>query len=444
MTNDELEQACLDVLINNNRGGYTIPTEGLYPHQWLWDSCFIAIGQRHADVERAQLELKSLLRGQWHNGMLPNMVLNNGLSGRAGSNFWQSNVSVDSPDDQRTSGISQPPMLAEAVVMVGEKLSKAERLLWYKEIYPALLANHKWHYAERDLLDDGLITLVHPWETGLDNTPPWMSMIHDNTVPHWVKLVKALSIDKVITKFRSDHKFVPAGERLTTLDGLSLYALQRQLRRQRYDITKIIKHSKLLIQDINYNVIFIRANQHLRTIAKAIDKTLPNYLTEKMKQTETSLELLWDPYSKNYYSRDANTGQLIKVPSIGTIVALYSGIINPDRAKIIIKKLYDNQQFFSKYPVASVPLNSSWFSPRRYWQGPTWINTNWLIVDGLKRSGFDKEATGIIEQSLELVKKSGCREYFSPKSGKGAGAHDFSWTAALTVDLLYQITDVKK
>jgi hypothetical protein len=35
-----------------------------------------------------------------------------------------------------------------------------------------------------------------------------------------------------------------------------------------------------------------------------------------------------------------------------------------------------------------------------------------------------------------MVAKSGCAEYFDPLTGEPAGAANFSWTAALTVDLL--------
>ncbi|HPR09518.1 MAG TPA: glycoside hydrolase, partial [Candidatus Saccharibacteria bacterium] len=62
------------ILGENDRGEYTVPAENLYPHQWLWDSCFIAIGLRHMNTDRAQTELRSLIKGQWSNGMLPNMV----------------------------------------------------------------------------------------------------------------------------------------------------------------------------------------------------------------------------------------------------------------------------------------------------------------------------------------------------------------------------------
>ena len=56
------------VLKKNDQGTFTIPAQGIYPHQWLWDSCFISIGMRHYDLERAKLEIFSILKGQWSNG----------------------------------------------------------------------------------------------------------------------------------------------------------------------------------------------------------------------------------------------------------------------------------------------------------------------------------------------------------------------------------------
>ena len=92
--------------------------------------------------------------------------------------------------------------------------------------------------------------------------------------------------------------------------------------------------------------------------------------------------------------------------------------------------------FGPAYPVPSVPTNSFWFRPKLYWQGPTWVNMNWLIIDGLKRYGFNEHAKALTESTLEMVEKSGCYEYFDPLNGEPAGAKNFSWTAALTIDLL--------
>src|SRR5690606_38784146 len=101
-----------------------------------------------------------------------------------------------------------------------------------------------------------------------------------------------------------------------------------------------------------------------------------------------------------------------------------------------IVSLMKTPQWTTRFPLASVPKNSKYFQPLRYWQGPTWVNTNWLIIDGLKRYGYNVEAEHIRIKTLELVEKHGAYEYFSPIDGTPVGAHPFSWTAALTIDLL--------
>lgn len=434
----ELYEQAKTVLKNNDKGKWTIPASGLYPHQWLWDSCFIAIGQRHYDIHRAQKELVSLLRGQWTNGMLPNMILTHGVMNRHSPEFWRSNTSPFSPDDVPTSGITQPPMLAQAVYSVGQKLSVPERRSWYKRMHPSLLRYHQWLYEDRDPRNEGLVVQLHPWETGLDNTPPWMHAIHQNAVPLWIKAVDTLGLDSVITVLRKDRKYALPGERLSTIDGLLLYSLQRNLRNHRYDTTKILRHSRLAIQDVTFNAILIRANTILIDIAKTLGKKVPEELLDKFTLTHQAFEQLWDGYSKQYYSRSYLSKKLIRVNSIGSLMALYAGSISPERAELLVQGLNDKKLFDAPFPVPSVPLNSSYFKHHTYWQGPSWINTNWLLVDGLQRYGYKKEAQAIKAKSLELVDTHGSYEYFSPIDGSPAGASNFSWTAALIIDFLQQ------
>jgi hypothetical protein len=438
--NNDLIDQSIAILAENDRGEFTVPAAGLYPHQWLWDSCFIAIGMRHYDIERAQTELISLLRGQWSNGMLPNMILTHGRTSKHTPEMWRSQVSSFAPDTVATSGITQPPMLAEAVVRIGEKLDAHERHRWYQKVYPALLAYHQWLYAERDPHSEGLVLQIHPWETGLDNTPPWMYELHQHLLPFWIRAVSYLKLDKFLTILRKDRKYALPGERLSTVDGLALYSIQRRLRRKAYDIKRILGPSMLSIEDLNFNCILIRANSCLKTIAKSIDREIPEELLSSMKKTKTALEQLWDAYTGQYYSRNFSTHKLIKIPSIATLMPLYAGSITEERAEHLVKLLKNQHMFASKYPVPTVPINSEWFKPSMYWQGPTWVNTNWLIIEGLKRYGYDKEAAQLTEKTLALVENSGFNEYFSPLDGKPAGVKNFSWTAALTIDLLNQKT----
>lgn len=425
-----------EVLKMNDRGNYTQPADKLYPHQWLWDSCFIAIGLRHLDLERAKMEILSLLRGQWDNGMLPNIIFRDDPQYHFDRSTWRSWLNPFAPNDVATTGITQPPMLAEAIVQIGKKLEWPERRLWYRMVYPALLKYHQWLYKERDPHNEGLILLIHPWETGLDNTPPWMDEMHEHLMPLWIRLIEKTHFDRVLNLFRRDTKSVLIDERFSTIESLMLVDTQRRLRRKRYDINKILNHSLFAIEDLSFNSILVRANTHLREIAKSLKEELPPDLTENMKKTEQAFEELWDTYSAQYYSRDFITHQLLKTPSIATLLPLYAGHIDKDRAGKLLRLLENEHSFGPAYPVPSVPLNSFWFHRKLYWQGPTWVNMNWLIIDGLERYGFKDYAGALRESTLEMVKKSGFYEYFDPVDASPAGVGNFSWTAALTIDLL--------
>ena len=432
---DLLQQAA-EVLRANDRGDYTVPAQDLYPHQWLWDSCFIAIGLRWLDVDRAESEVASLLRGQWANGMVPNMIFSPAKEYARDRNLWRSWLNPYSPDDVATSGITQPPMLAEAVWQIGQRLNIAERRTWYKRMLPGLTAYHEWLYAERDPHQEGLVLQIHPWETGLDNTPPWMHELHEHLMPTWVRTIRASRTEPIFNFFRRDLHYAPPGQRFSTLEVLTLFDAQRRLRRKRYDTDRILDHGLFAIEDLTYNCIFIRANTALREIAKTARYELPKPLLDCMQKSEKALDALWDDYAGEYFSRDFVTHRLIKVSSIATLMPLYAGTVPKERAAKLVKLLENEHKFGLAYPVPSVPLDSPSFDADRYWQGPTWLNTNWLVMEGLERYGYKDHAAALREASLEMVGKSGFAEYFNPRTGAPLGAHDFSWTAALTIDFL--------
>lgn len=433
---DSLHDAAEAVLDTNDQGDYTIPAEGLYPHQWLWDSCFISIGLRHVDIARAQIELLSMFRGQWANGMIPHMIFSGDDLFRHDRNIWQSWLSPYAPDDVATSGVTQPPIIAEAVVQIGQKLKTTERRTWYQHVYPALLRYHTWLYEERDPHGEGLTIQIHPYETGLDNTPPWISQLHEHSMPWWATALKKTHLDSLLSLMRRDTLRVPTSQRMDTIDALLYFDTIRRFRRKSYDIDAILPRTLFAIEDLTFNCILIRANQRLKEISHDIRRAIPDELLERMDKTEQSLENFWDAYSSQYYSRNFVTHKLIKEPSIATLMPLYAGTISPERAAQLVAMLENDKKFGTDFPIPSVPASSPWFKPLDYWQGPTWLNTNWLIIDGLRRYGYEDHADALTDTTIDLVRQSGCYEYFDPIEGRPAGAKNFSWTAALTIDFL--------
>ena len=71
---DTLFDLAVGILKENDRGSYTVPTAGLYPFQWNWDSCLTALGQAHFDEARAWTEIETLFAHQWDDGMVPHIV----------------------------------------------------------------------------------------------------------------------------------------------------------------------------------------------------------------------------------------------------------------------------------------------------------------------------------------------------------------------------------
>lgn len=439
----EVIDLCKEVLAKNQHGDYTVPASDLYPHQWLWDSCFVAIGLAEYDIERAKKEIQSLLRGQWANGMIPNIIFADGDEHHRDRNIWQSWRNPYAPENISTTGITQPPMLAEAVARIGKKLNLAERRRWYQQMYPSLLEYHEWLYKERDPHQEGLVLLIHPYECGLDNTPPWINQLHQHHKPWWISLIEKTHADSLGNLFRRDTKRIPPGQRISNIEALMYYNIIRRLRGKNWDIESILARSHFVVQDLSYNCILLRAGEILKDIAKTIGHDLPEELLESMERGKETLEKLWDGYSGQYYSRNFITHRLIKEPSLATLMPLYSGIVSKERAEQLVEILKSPKNFDTAFPIASVPITSEWYKELDYWQGPTWINTNWLIADGLERYGYGDEANRIRGLSVELVKRHGCNEYFSALSGEPAGANNFSWTAALTINMINNNKGVK-
>ena len=157
---DEMTAAAIEVLRQNDLGGWTKAAPRLYPHQWSWDSAFIAIGLAHVDTARAAQELRSLFAAQWATGLLPHIVFNPDVppgSYYPDAECWNvANLSADVPAGKLTSGLIQPPVHAIAawrIREVAERRSAADGAAadaFLREIYPRLFAWHRYLLTARD------------------------------------------------------------------------------------------------------------------------------------------------------------------------------------------------------------------------------------------------------------------------------------------------------
>lgn len=429
---NRLVDGAKDVLRRNDLGHWTKPAPDLYPHQWNWDSAFIAIGLSRYDTGRAMEEIRSLLKGQWSNGLVPQIVFNpDGEGYFPGPDVWQSQRSPSAPRDVQTSGITQPPVLATACRAIydnsrGPDREAAQRFL--SEVYPKVLLYHQFLYQERNPDGTGLIVVVHPWESGLDNSPPYLDAGKRVEMAYKPKYE------------RLDTLHVQAKYRPTNKDyDLYVYLLEL-MRADDWDQRRYLEHAPLQVEDVLFNSILCRADRDLAQIAEIVGED-PSPAQEWHRQTSQAInEKLWSENDGMYYSYDRVAGHLLRDETITGFLTLYGDAAPGARAQRLIEiHLLNPREFWPDggYPVPTTALSSNWFNPQNYWLGPVWVSTNWMVIHGLVDSAHAEIGARLATRTLDMVQRSGFHEYFNPFTGEGVGTDSFSWTAALSIDLIH-------
>ncbi len=421
------------ILDENWTGRSTKPSPHLYPHQWNWDSGFIAIGYARYDQDKAMQELTTLFKAQWENGMLPQIVFHpEALGGYFPEpDFWQVETSPNSPKDFLTSGITMPPVHAIAALHIFEYATDRDQVIsWLEYIYPKLLRLHEYFYRERDPYQEGLVYIRHPWESGLDNSPSWdlpLQTIH-------------IQPDELPVYQRKDlTKGIPASQRPTDDDYDRYVYLVDLFRKSKYDEKIIFKTCPFLIQDPLFNSILSRSNEALVTIGTILNKDV-GQLKEWHAQTNQALrEKLWDESHGSFDAYDLYSQRRIEMETASGFMPLLCGAPTQEMAHTLYQFLESNSfctmHNNTCFSIPNYNLQGEYLNTANYWRGPVWINTNWLLMKGLYRYGFHEKAMSVQEDIIELVRRWGFHEFFDPYKGIGYGTDQFSWTAALFIDV---------
>ena len=166
-----LLKKCEDVLERNWTGSFTIPAGTLYPYQWSWDAAFIAIGNSYGKTNRAIKEIEFLFNAQWKNGMFPHIVFNEKEKTYfPAADFYEITRSKNAPPHIGTSGTTQPPVHAISCYYVYQNFTnKTKAREFLVEIVPKLMNFHRYLLTCKDPEESGLVTILHPWESGEDN-----------------------------------------------------------------------------------------------------------------------------------------------------------------------------------------------------------------------------------------------------------------------------------
>jgi hypothetical protein len=312
-----------------------------------------------------------------------------------------------------TSGLTQPPLQACAVWWIWRYAADRDAALGFvRRAWPSLVAQHDYLTAARDLGGDGLAAIVHPWESGLDDSPAWDAPLAALPLVHYACALEGWRSDS------SHDRYI---------------WLAMRYRDAGYGAGYLRDEHPFAVEDPMFNGIWLASCTALGDLADVIGADRVPFRESADRIRRALLDRLWNGA---FYARDLRAGHLIPIHTVGG----FGPLLDPGMPSSVVAALTEllESRFLapSGYPVPSCEVRALEFDRSTYWRGPSWVNTNWLLGQAAAAHGLDVLEASLAASTLRLVRQAGFRECFDPFDGMGRGCRDFSWSAALTLDLL--------
>ena len=427
----DLRMSAENVLRGNDNGGYTVPSRATYPHQWNWDSALVALGWAELDPARAWRELETLASARDRQGMIPHIAFHTRVLDRVNGRLRGALTMVARPyarylpgprwwgrrlafDGRRISGITQPPVAATCMRMLFESHPDERRA---RALLAPLLGWHRFLLEERDPRGTGEPVLIHPWESGRDNAVEW-------DAPLWRVL------PEVTVVHRRDTHSVDAAERPSDEHYRRFLTLVRRGTRVEWAQSRLARGGAFRVLDPGFSAILARACADLGWLAEELGEG--SIAEESRAASARVADALRGRADADGLIRavDMTDETPLEVTGAGSALALLAPGLGSEHAEAV-RDLVTTGVLASPYGVRSLDRERPERSSRNYWRGPVWTNVTWLCALGLEDHGDRVAAAKLRSQMMEAIEGGGMREYFVPDSGRGLGARDFAWTAAL-------------
>ena len=417
MTDPEIREAVREMLLANTHEGwsrkfktgfcYIQPSPGTYPYQYFWDTClhvFILTGL--GEYELARKNMLSLFAMQEADGFVGHMLFWSRPLPAKWTDFFQGRPSRDLLRPHM-SALVQPPLVAQTVQRIYEGTQDRQFL---ETMVPKLKRYFDWLGTNRDFDCDGLLSIITPFESGMDWKPTFD---------------EAVGFDHGIANRRLFWKVV-------RVDARNFF--------HRYNLATLYRKNHFLVKEVGFNTIYAQNLVAMADLCDALeDPDAARYRDLSRKVVGAMIEHMYDDESAAFYDIHARSNQKIRVLTPTILFPLVIRDLPREiGAALIDRHLFKEEEFAATFPIPSVAKNDPSFDPQEseyLWRGPTWVFYNWFIYQCLYYRDYKTEAAVLRDTIRELIGKSGFREYYNPFTGEGYGARDFTWSG-LVVDML--------
>ena len=155
---------------------------------------------------------------------------------------------------------------------------------------------------------------------------------------------------------------------------------------------------------------------------------------------------MWSEKDSFYYDKD-RYGNLMGTKTVGTYWTLLAGLVPEERRDALVAHLDCEAEFKRPNRVPALSADHPAYNGESggYWRGGVWAPTNYMVLKGLEKYGYDKLAHEIASDYLNNVVKvfnerGTLFENYSPeRAEKGDARADFvGWTGLAPISIMFE------
>ncbi len=414
---EHLRRQARELLLRNVKDGYSrllgqhycyiAPSPKTYPFQWFWDTCFhVIVLARLGEHDLAKRNLRSLFSMQEEDGFVGHMIFWNQVLPKRRSDVMQARPSFESLRPHM-SALIQPPFAAQALHTLYEACGDR---VYLGELYARVRRYHEWLAQNRDFDDDGLLTIISPFESGMDWKPSYDPV---------------LGYEKRATPRRLYTS--PLYWKAVGVDLRNFLA--------GYDLQRIKAQGPFRVKDAGINAIYAVDLRCMEKLAALVGDDPAVFADRRRRLLSSMMRLMYDAEIAAFFDVEGPESKKLRVltPTIFFPLAIEE-LDSAIAEKLVDRHLTNRNEFAAPLPIPSVSMQEpSFFRGETpfIWRGPTWAVTNWFLYHALKKRGASAHAARLRRSLSSLVSRSGFREYYDPVSGEGHGAEEFTWSTLL-------------
>lgn len=346
-----------------NRGG--LLHEGVIPSHavnyfigfWAWDSWRFSVALARFAPELAKNNIRAMFDYQLPDGMIIDCIYTN--------------------PEENNARDSKPPLAAWAV---DEVFTHTQDTAFVREMYPQLLAYHRWWYEKRDHNKNGICefgstdgtTEAAAWESGMDNAI-------------------------------------------------------------RFDNAKMVKNTD---DAWSFDQESIDLNGYLALEYKLLKKfaTLIGQPFDEKDYTADVATYFFDEERGFFFDRRLSDGSFVREEGCEAYIPFWANLATPKQMERALTLLTDTTKFATYIPFPTVAADNPKFMPKGYWRGPIWLDQTYFAIKGLRNYGHNDLADTYTRQVFDRLQglKEGApiHENYGTHTGECLKAPHFSWSSA--------------